>query len=144
MYLPKHICEAFVQLLMSDNQQGCSIGYIGPQFAYTARNLQSASVNAFILDDALHSECNHTRILGPFNAPPLPNLCCSALGIVPKHDGGWRTIYHLSAPIDSSNNDFIDPSAYTLNYCTVDDAYAIVNKLGPGTLLSKINFKKCL
>ena len=48
---------------------------------------------------------------------------------------------HLSAPIGSSTNDFIDPSAYTLNYCTVDDAYAIVNKRGPGTLLSKINLK---
>jgi len=41
----------------------------------------------------------------------------------------------------SSINDFIDPFAYTLNYCTVDDAYDIVNKLGPGTLLSKIHLK---
>jgi len=71
--------------------------------------------------------------------PHLYQIC--RLGIVPKHDGGWRTIYHLSAPIGSSINDFIDPSAYTLNYCTVDDAYTIVNKLGPGTLLSKIDLK---
>ena len=33
-------------------------------------------------------------------------------------------------------NDFLDPSTYTLNYCTVDDAYLIVNQLGLGTLLS--------
>ena len=93
------------------------------------------------MDDALHSECTQTRILGPFNAPPLPNLRCSGLGIVPKHDGGWRTIYHLSTPVGFSINDFIDSSAYTLNYCTVDDTYSIVNKLGPGTLLSKIDLK---
>jgi len=60
---------------------------------------------------------------------------------VPKHDGGWQTIYHLSAPVGLSINDFIDPSACTLNYCTIDDAYSIVNKLGPGTLLSKIDLK---
>ena len=136
-----HPDKAFVQLLLSDIRQGCNIGYMGPHFAYTAHNLQSAFVNPSILDDALHSECTQTRILGPFNAPPLPNLRCSGLGIVPKHDGGWRTIYHLSAPVGFSIHDFIDPSAYTLNYCTVDDAYSIVNKLGPGTLLSKIDLK---
>ena len=80
--LCNHPDKAFVQLLMSDIRQGCNIGYIGPQFAYTARNLQSAFVNPSILDDALHSECNQTRILGPFNAPPLPNFRCSGLGIV--------------------------------------------------------------
>jgi len=57
----------------------------------------------------------------------------------PKQDGGWGTIYHLAALTGSSINDFIHPSAYTLNYCTVDNAYSIVNKLGPGTLLSKIH-----
>ena len=65
------------------------------------------------------------RILGPFDSPPLPNLRCSGLGAIPKHDGGWRIIYHLSAPTGSSINDFIDANTYTLTYCTVDDAYTI-------------------
>ena len=30
---------------------------------------------------------------------------------------------------------------HSLTYCTIDDAYAIVNLLGPGTWLSKIDFK---
>ena len=66
------------------------------------------------------------------------------LGIVPKHFGRWRTIYHLSTPIGFSINDFTGPSVYALNYCTVDDAYSIVNKLGPGILLSKMNVKNAL
>ena len=61
--------------------------------------------------------------------------------MVPKQDGGWRTIYHLSAPLGKSINDFINPDTYTLTYCSVDDAFAIVNLLGPGTLLSKIDLK---
>ena len=48
---------------------------------------------------------------------------------VPKHDGGWRIIYHLLAPPGISINDFIDPNSYTLSYCLVDDAYSIINEL---------------
>ena len=58
-----------------------------------------------------------------------------------KHDGGWRTICHLSAPHNSGVNDFIDPDVFTLTYCSVDDTYAIVNSLGAGALMSKIDLK---
>ena len=71
----------------------------------------------------------------------MPNFRCSGMGVVPKHDGGWRIIYHLSAPPGRNINDFIDPDAYTLSYCTVDDAYAIINSLGRGALMSKIDLK---
>ena len=75
------------------------------------------------------------------NHPPPPNFRTSGLGLVPKHDGGWRIIYHLSAPFAQSINDFIDPELYSLSYCTIDDAYAILNNLGPGALMSKIDLK---
>ena len=75
----------------------------------------------------------HNRIL---DFPPLPNFRCSGLGLVPKHDGDWGTIYLLSALLGNSINDFIDPTTYVhpIIYCTVDNAYAIVNLFGPGTL----------
>jgi len=63
------------------------------------------------------------------------------LGCHTKHDGGWWIIYHLSAPSGSSINDLIDQNDYTLSYCSVDDAYTIINKLGPGAVLSKIDLK---
>ena len=46
--------------------------------------------------------------------------------------------YHLSAPLGLSINDFINSDGYSLSYCSVDDAYTIINVLGAGTLLSKI------
>ena len=55
---------------------------------------------------------------------------------MPKQDGGWQTIYHLSAPPGLSINDFIDSDGYGILYCSVDDAYTI---LGTGALLSKID-----
>ena len=42
---------------------------------------------------------------------PLPNFWTSGLGLIPKHDGGWQIIYHLSAPFAQSINDFIDAHA---------------------------------
>ena len=134
--MTKLLLSSFCQIFDMD-----VTGYTGPQFAYTASNLQSAFSQPSILDNALVTECSLNRVLGPFDSPPLPNFRCSGLGLVPKQDGGWRTIYHLSAPLGKSINDFINPDTYTLTYCSVDDAFAIVNLLGPGTLLSKIDLK---
>ena len=60
---------------------------------------------------------------------------------MPKHNSGWCTIYHLSAPHGNSINNYINPDDYTLSYCSVDDAYAILNLLGTGALMSKIDLK---
>ena len=136
-----HPDKVFVRQLVDDLQHGCSIGYTGPQFAHLANNLTSAYQQPGVIDAILTRECEVGRILGPFQIPPLPNFRTSGLGVVPKHDGGWRIIYHLSAPAGYSINDYIDPALYSLSYCSIDDAYAIINKLGPGALLSKIDLK---
>ena len=139
--LSAHPDQPFVKQLLHNLQYGCAIGYAGPQFSHCSNNLPSAFQQPSILDITLASECSAGRILGPFPSPPLPYLRCSGLGIIPKHDGGWRTIYHLSAPHGTSINDFIDPEQYSLSYCTVDDAFAIVNSLGKGALMAKIDLK---
>ena len=71
----------------------------------------------------------------------MPRHSQISIGLVPKHDGGWHTILHLSAPHGYSINDYINPDAYSLSYCSVDNAYVIVNLLGTGALMSKIDFK---
>ena len=139
--LCNHPDKTFVKKLIYDLCHGCTIGYTGPQFSYLANNLLSAYQQPKVIDDTLKKECELGRILGPFESPPLPNFRTSGLGLVPKHDGGWRTIYHLSAPPNSSINDFINPDDYSLSYCSIDDAYSFINALGPGTLLSKIDLK---
>jgi len=47
----------------------------------------------------------------------------------------------LSAPAPHSINDYIDANSYSLTYCTIDNAYSIINRLGPNALLSKIDLK---
>ena len=79
---------------------------------------------------------------GPYRDPPFHPFHCSGLGVVPKQDGSWRVITHLSAPEGLSINDYIDPKAVTLQYTTVDEAISIANMLGRGTLFAKIDLKK--
>jgi len=136
--LLSHPDETYVQALI---QHGCDIGYRGSQFAHVSNNLTSTSQQPDILEANITTECQAGHILGPFDTPLLPNFCCSGLGLVPKHDGGWRAIYHLSAPYGSSINDSISPQDYTLSYCSVDDAFPIVSSLGRGALMAKINLR---
>ena len=133
------LTKSLLEELYYNLRHGCTIGYTGPQFTYLASNLQSAYQQPEVIDTTLKDECEAGRILGPFDEPPLPNFRPSGLGLVPKHDGGWRIIYHLSAPFAQSINDFIDSQLYSLSYCTIDDAYKILNELGPRALMSKID-----
>ena len=93
--LSNHLDKAFVRQLFDDLQHSCNIGYLGPQFAHSANNLASALRQPEVIDLALQKECEAGRILGPFQSLPLPNFRSSGLGLVPKHDGGCRIIYHL-------------------------------------------------
>ena len=62
--------------------------------------------------------------------------------MIPKPDGEWHIIYHISAPHRSSINDFLDPEQYSLSYCSVDYAVAIVNTLGKDYyVIAKIDLK---
>ena len=107
--LLSHPDWVFVTQLIRNLEHGCTIGYTGPQFSHCCNNLSSGFQQPSVLHNALVSECSAGCILGPFQSPPLLNLHCSGLGVIPKHDGGWRTIYHLFAPHGSSINDWIDP-----------------------------------
>ena len=136
--LANHPNKDVVRQLLHNIQHGCPIGYEGPHFPHIARHLPSAHAHPDIITDALAKECLAGRLAGPYDTPPLP---CSGLGVVPKKDGGWRTICDLSSPAGSSINDFIDPTSFSLHYCTIDPAAAILNTLGPGALMGKMDLK---
>ena len=76
--------------------------------------MASVSQEPDVLNTSLHRECKAGRILGPFASPSLPNFRTSGLGLVPKHDGGWRIIYHLSTLAQHSNKDYKDPESLSL------------------------------
>ena len=132
--LASHPDKGFVSQLLANITSGCNIGYHGPQFPYTARHLPTAYTHTHIITESLTKECTAGRMAGPYSHPPLPNLRYSGLRVVPKKDGGWRVIYHLSAPPGMSINDFIDPACFSLHYCSIDAAIKMVNTLGQNAL----------
>ena len=105
--------QAFVSKTQS-LASGFNIGYNGPHDPLITPNLLSASLHLEVVDDVLTKEVSENRIAGPYQHPPLPNMWCSGLWVVPKKDGGWLIIYHKSAPVNNGINDYIDPDTYSL------------------------------
>ena len=106
-----------------------------------ARNLLSAHTHPTIVDSEIQRECQAGRLLGPFQERPLPNLKCSGVGVVPKKNGKWRMIHHLSAPLGLSVNDHIPKEPYSLQYSSVDDAVHLLCSLGKGARMAKVDLK---
>lgn len=146
-YLANHPDKAFVSRLIDGLTKGFDIGHNGPRHGFLSPNLPSSYEHPSVIDKHLLKECQAERIAGPFDTLPFANLQCSGMGVVPKKDGKWRVINHLSAPCGQSVNDYINPEEFSLRYTSVDDAVNICSKLGPGTLLAKIDlenaFRQC-
>ena len=139
-----HTDPNWVKEILKGIDKGVSLGYHGLRCQRISRNLASASQHPQIIDEELGKEVRARRIVGPFDTPPIPNLQCSGVGVIPKKTGGWRMIMHLSAPPDSSINDGIDKEEFTLRYATIDDAVQMINRLGSNSLLAKIDIKSAI
>jgi hypothetical protein len=87
----------------------------------------------------IHKETQLGRMAGPFSTPPLSNLRCNPVGVLPKKDGGWRLITNLSGPVGNSVNDHIDPALCSVLYDSFDHAISIIQTLGTGALLCKMD-----
>ena len=131
--LVNHSDKAFVKQLISDLVHGCPISYHGPQFTANAKHLSLALQHTNIINKRLRRDrcrTHHWTI-------SYPTVWCLGLGAIPKHDGGLWII----SPLCTSQINFIDSNTYTLLYCTVDDTYTIINRLGQEALLSKIDLQ---
>ena len=130
------------QVLFQGFSVGFRLGYTGPRTASAARNLVSVRGNLPIVRQKIDRELQLGRVAGPFSTPPLPNLRCSPVGLVPKQaPGEFRLIHNLSSPLGNSVNDHIDPSAASVHYASFDDAVAMVTSLGPEALMAKADIK---
>ena len=140
-FLHNHPDEAFTSMLINGLTHGFRIGYQGPRTPQSTPNLCSAFQHEHVIDEALKKELAENRNAGPYCSSPFSNLRISGLGVIPKSDGSWRLIYHLSAPIGTSINDFIDPVSYSLQYNTLDDAIKICHTLGKNARIAKVDIK---
>ena len=85
-------------------------------------------------------------MLGPFEVPPIKNLCFSPLMSVPKEVVKHRVIVDFSFPPGQAINDGIPKSTYfefdiEFSLPSVQAMINRVNELGPGCLLYKRDLK---
>ena len=121
---------------------GFKIEYNGPRVPCEYRNLKSAFDHAEQLSDKIDKEVSLGRFAGPFDCPSLPNLRVSPVGVVPKSDGGWRLITHLSYPEGDSINDGIDQSFCSVHYTSFDKVTdMIIYSLGRSACIAKRDLK---
>ena len=142
-YLQGYPNQATVHHLLDGFSQGFKIGYSGPRGPKEYSNLPCAKKNPSIIDTML-KEVTLGHTAGPFYSPPFPNLQVYPIEAIPKkHSLEWRTIFHLSYPKHhpTSVNAHIPPEAYSFHYIKVDNAISILQELGQGCFMSKLDIK---
>ena len=139
-----HPDRASVDAVLTGLSQGFRIGFQGPRVPKEYPNLISARQNPHIVSTNLLKELQLGHTAGPFVSPPFPNFQVYPIGVVPKkHSTEWRTIFHLSFPKHqtTSVNSHISPTDYSLHYITIDTAISIIQNIGQGCFMSKLDIK---
>lgn len=137
-YYPK---RDVAQELIQGFNNGFRLNYTGPRYHTLAPNLLSANLYQEETMAKLMKEVSLGRMLGPFHDLPISTLRISPIGLVPKSDGSWRLITHLSYPTDLSVNSFIDEKLCKVQYTSFDSILDKIFYLGPKALLGKIDIK---
>ncbi len=111
-----------------------------PPLHHRNKNHFSALSAPDLLTADLQKQLQHDR-LTKVELDSESQFVCSPLGLVPKHDGGWRRIHDLSFPHGHSINDGIPQSWGALEYTTFDEAVDALLQQGQGALLVKRDLK---
>lgn len=112
---------------------GVRIGYQGPKTRILSKNLSSANEDPDILTKDLEKQLQFDRITRLIK--PMQYFISSPLGLVPKSNGSYRRIHHLSHPKGTSVNCNIPKKFGSLEYACFDEAVAMVLKVGTGAIL---------
>jgi len=117
------------------------LNYTGPRTFRESRNLISAYQYETQLKEKIEKEISLGRVMGPFDTLPISKLQISPIGLVPKSDGGWRLITHLSYPNDHGINQFIDPVHCTVKYSSFDNVINMLTHLGRRAEMGVLDIK---
>lgn len=140
-YLSQYPDRVSARYLEDGLKHGFKLQYSGPRISVFSKNLSSASDSEEVLLEKIYSEVTAGRMSGPYILPPMTNLHVSPIGVVPKADGGWRMITHLSYPPSFSINEHIDPQFTTVTYTSFDTVVQTISTLGLMALLAKVDIK---
>jgi hypothetical protein len=142
-YLRDYPNRVFVSSLLHIIRFGANTGFSSLEYPQSCRTLKSALEHSDFVDSAISDMVSKGHLAGPFDTPPLPNSCCSPIGVVlKKHNSSkLRLINHLSWPHGSSVNDGIPHSEDSIAYDMFEKAVQDLVASGHGSLLAKLDLK---
>ena len=144
-FLASHPDQAFAAYIYEGVTVGFRIGYIDSHRCPQSRvsNHISSLANEAVVQERISTEVRAGRLLGPLPAHMSSLVHVSPVGLVTKahQANSWRMIVDLSHPPHGSVNDGIRRDLCSLCYASVDDAVHIIQHLGRGTELVKLDIK---
>jgi len=143
--LQDHPDRDLVDCLLHGIAHGFHIGFNHgtQQCESTQSNMGSAIQNPGPVDEYIDTELKAGWIVGPFKPEEIPSAQVSRFGVIPKRGqpGRWRLILDLSSSQNRSVNDGIDKELCSLKYASMDGAAGIIQEMGAGTLLAKVDLE---
>ena len=144
-FIARHPDGALASYIQRGLQTSFKIGYSQDRACLRSHNINHSSAlqNQAVVDDRITAELAAGRLLSPLSPDLARAVHTSPLGLVPKahQHNRWRLIYDLSSPHGGSVNDGISPELCFLQYARVDDVVTIIQQLGRGTQLVKLDLK---
>ena len=108
----------------------------------SSSNRPSAGLHSQVVADYIHQQVQEGHMIGPLDPACCQGVTVNSIGVVPKSTPGkYRVIVDLSSPACSSVNDQLHREWTHVAYASVDDAALVLNALGPGALMAKIDIK---
>lgn len=142
--LRQHPDSRFADYIIGGLSEGFRIGFSRQtHLRCIPKNHPSSLANPEVVRDRISSELAAGRLIGPLQSSCLQHVQVSPIGLVPKAHSStqWRMIVDLSFPSGSSVNDGINGEWCSLRYASLDDAGDLIQRLGPGTNLVKMDIK---
>ncbi len=119
---------------------GTELGYEGPLDAFILLdNLASALKDPPIIDKKLTKDLALGRVVEVEKL--IPPSTSSPLGLVPKHDGGWRKIHHFLHLRGEPVNDHISDGEKKLRYMRFHEVLELVIQAGRDSIILKRDVK---
>lgn len=144
-YLSVHPDQQFAAYILQGLTNGFHIGFDRQctKLRQARGNMSSTKLNPAAVDLYVETEKAEGRLIGPIPEALHKHCQLSPIGLIPKkhQPGRWRLIVDLSSPSNGSVNDGINSEWCSMQYATIDQAVSIIQTLGKGTQLSKLDLK---
>ena len=113
----------------------------GASFTIVCRQPSFTIEHPAVVWEHVWTEVIRGSLVGPLPPPATEYVQVSPLGLVPKPQSNkWRFIVNLFAPAGASVNDGICLESCSLLYASIDEAVAIIQRLGQGAeIVSKMH-----